>query len=76
MKDLCTRGRSAINLLLLIAIFQIWILVPVEGSEAEINSEVTTLREVFQGRRCIQPTETVRPALRVRQSVPLRIMST
>jgi len=43
MKDICSRARGAMSLLLVIALLQLWVYLPGEGSKARIRSDLTEI---------------------------------
>ena len=47
MKDLCSRARAALNLLLLLSLLQIWVIFSAPNSPESINADIDALEEIF-----------------------------
>jgi hypothetical protein len=43
MKDLCSRARSAMNLVLLLVVFQLWVLLPSDSSKTQVERDLTNI---------------------------------
>ena len=43
MKDLCSRARAAMNLVLLLVVFQLWVLLPGDSSKTQVERDLTNI---------------------------------
>lgn len=43
MKDLCARARAAMSLVLLLVVFQLWVLLPADSSKTQVERDLSNI---------------------------------